>query len=164
MAWKKAAWHTGCFSVWPQHLSSNVPLCILCPRGPHSSLFYNGLNQHSFIHLSIFIGHLLCPHPSARCCLPLVPPGVLSGSNALHLFHPKGNSCCFLPVWQPLPLLLLTAPQFFSGEPPLPYSQVPGFWVDWHQPTLDPVSCSSDSRWTCDPSQTYEIIRSIQPK
>lgn len=50
MALKKVPWHSECFPIWPQHLFSNVPLWIPCPRGTTSSSFYNNLNQHSFIH------------------------------------------------------------------------------------------------------------------
>ena len=85
--------------------------------------------------------------------------GKVSGAPALRCpslpspFVGRRESLLFLPVWQPVPLLLLTAPQFFFGEP---HPQVPWGWVGSHPSLIQ--------WWTCDPGWGYEIITSTQPK
>lgn len=85
--------------------------------------------------------------------------GKVSGAPALKCpslpspFGGRRESLLFLPVWQPVPLLLITAPQFFFGEP---HPQVPWGWVGWHPSLIQ--------WWTCDPGWGYEIITSTQPK
>lgn len=111
-------------------------------------------NIHSLLY-PVLIGRLLCPHSSVWCVTPLLvgPPTATRSSlqaQMLFTFSPQGE----IAVWQPLPLILVTAPQFSLKSQPSPNLRSQDLGVD--RPT--------SSVMNCDPRQTYEIMQATKPK